>query len=193
MEEVKDEVEGLANLIKVRSMRENQGLRNPELSLHLVFSGNPGTGKTTVARILANIFHSLGILSRGHLVEVDRSGLVAGYIGQTAIKTKEVIESALGGILFIDEAYSLAPDDTPNDFGIEAINTLLKAMEDYRDDFVVIFAGYYKLMPKFIYSVLKSRFNKYILFDDYNGDVLYLFFCKMLENNITDRLCCHRF
>lgn len=185
LEKVKAEVEGLANLIKVRSLREKRGLKNPDMSLHLVFSGNPGTGKTTVARILANIYHSLGVLSKGHLVEVDRGGLVAGYIGQTAIKTQEVIDEALGGILFIDEAYALVPDETPNDFGIEAINTLLKAMEDHRDDFVVIVAGYSELMPKFIDSNpgLKSRFNKYILFDDYNGDELYRIFKGLLEKN----------
>lgn len=139
------------------------------MSLHLVFSGNPGTGKTTVARLLAKIYHKLGVLSQGQLIEVDRSGLVGGYVGQTAIKTQAVIQSALGGILFIDEAYTLVRGNTSNDFGQEAIDTILKSMEDYRDDLVIIVAGYPDLMEKFINSNpgLKSRFNKYIQFDDY--------------------------
>ena len=175
LDEVKADVESLINLVKVRKLRQERGLKCPDMSLHLVFSGNPGTGKTTVARIVGKIYRALGILSKGHLVEVDRSGLVAGYVGQTAIKTQEVIQQALGGILFIDEAYALAPEDGGKDFGQEAIDTVLKAMEDHRDDLVVIVAGYDELMPRFIDSNpgLKSRFNKYLHFADYDGKQLY--------------------
>ena len=183
LEAVKEDVEGLINLVKVRKLRQERGLKSPDMSLHLVFSGNPGTGKTTVARIVGKIYRALGILSRGHLVEVDRSGLVAGYVGQTALKTQEVIQKALGGILFIDEAYALAPEDGGKDFGQEAIDTVLKAMEDHRNDFVVIVAGYETLMPRFIDSNpgLKSRFNKYLHFADYDGDQLYEILQGMVE------------
>ena len=175
---VKKDVDSLVNLVKVRKLRQERGMKTPEMSFHLVFSGNPGTGKTTVARIVGKVYSALGILSKGHLVEVDRSGLVAGYVGQTAIKTKEVIDKALGGVLFIDEAYTLSPENADKDFGQEAIDTILKAMEDHRDDFVVIVAGYATLMPRFIDSNpgLKSRFNKYLYFEDYNGDQLFEIF-----------------
>ena len=175
---VKKDVDSLVNLVKVRAMRKERGMKCPDMSFHLVFSGNPGTGKTTVARIVGKIYSALGILSKGHLVEVDRSGLVAGYVGQTAIKTQEVIDRALGGALFIDEAYSLAPENADKDFGQEAIDTILKAMEDHRDDLVVIVAGYASLMPRFIDSNpgLKSRFNKYLYFEDYNGQQLFEIF-----------------
>lgn len=185
LEEVKKDVDSLVNLVKVRALRKERGLKCPDMSLHLVFSGNPGTGKTTVARIIGKIFNALGLLSKGHLVEVDRSGLVAGYVGQTAIKTQEVVQKALGGVLFIDEAYSLAPENADKDFGQEAIDTILKAMEDHRDDFVVIVAGYASLMPRFIDSNpgLKSRFNKYLFFADYNGQQLYDIFLGRVKSN----------
>lgn len=166
---VKKEVNNLINMVTVHKMRQQHGLKSVDMSLHMVFSGNPGTGKTTIARIMARIYRSLGILSKGQLVEVDRSGLVAGYVGQTATKTSKVIESALGGVLFIDEAYALN-SKSENDFGQEAINTLLKAMEDHREDLVVIVAGYDGLMDTFIHSNpgLESRFNRYLHFDDYS-------------------------
>ncbi|MBR5033220.1 MAG: AAA family ATPase [Treponema sp.] len=166
---VKEEITTLTNYVRVRELRKKMGLKEEPLSLHLVFLGNPGTGKTTIARIIAKIYKSLGILSRGHLVETDRSGLVAGFVGQTALKTQEIIKSALGGVLFIDEAYSLYKNDIRNDFGQEAIETLLKAMEDYRDDFIVIVAGYPDLMQQFLKSNpgLESRFNTKIYFEDY--------------------------
>lgn len=174
LEEVKKEVRSLINLIKVRKLRKENDLPVPPMSLHLVFLGNPGTGKTTVARLLAGLYAAIGVLEKGQLVEVDRSGLVAGYVGQTALKTQEVINSALGGVLFIDEAYSLASGGE-NDYGREAIETLLKAMEDHRDELVVIAAGYDEPMEMFISSNpgLESRFNKYFYFPDYNGDELF--------------------
>ena len=185
LDAVKKDVDSLVNLVKVRKLRQERGMKTPDMSFHLVFSGNPGTGKTTVARIVGKVYSALGILSKGHMVEVDRSGLVAGYVGQTAIKTKEVIEKALGGVLFIDEAYTLAPENADKDFGQESIDTILKAMEDHRDDFVVIVAGYATLMPRFIDSNpgLKSRFNKYLYFEDYNGDQLFEIFRGRVERN----------
>ncbi len=168
LELVKEEVKSLTNMVKVYKLRREHGLPTADMSLHMVFSGNPGTGKTMIARLMARIYHSLGILSKGTLVEVDRSGLVAGYVGQTAIKTKKVIDKAMGGVLFIDEAYALN-GKSENDFGQEAIDTVLKAMEDNRDDLVVIVAGYTELMSDFVHSNpgLESRFNRFLEFPDY--------------------------
>ena len=177
LDDVKKDIKNLMNLVKVRRLRKENGLPIPPMSLHMVFMGNPGTGKTTVARIISGLYAAIGVLEKGQLIEVDRSGLVAGYVGQTALKTQEVIKSALGGVLFIDEAYSLASGGE-NDFGREAIETILKAMEDHRDELIVVVAGYDGPMEKFINSNpgLQSRFNKYFYFHDYNGEqLLYIF------------------
>ena len=171
LDTIKDEVDSLVNWIEICKARKEHGLPTPDLSLHMVFSGNPGTGKTMVARLMSRIYKSLGVLSKGHLVEVDRSGLVAGYVGQTAIKTSEVIEKAKGGVLFIDEAYALTNRGS-TDYGLEAVDTLLKAMEDMREDLVVIVAGYTELMQEFVHSNpgLESRFNRFMFFPDYTID-----------------------
>lgn len=182
MDAIKAEVRSLINMVQVYKLRREHNLPTTDMSLHMVFSGNPGTGKTTVARIMARIYHSLDILSKGQLVEVDRSGLVAGYVGQTALKTQKVIEKAMGGVLFIDEAYALN-GKSENDFGQEAIDTILKAMEDHRDDLVVIVAGYTELMDRFIHSNpgLESRFNRFLEFEDYTTEQMVAIFkmqCK---------------
>lgn len=180
---VKKDLNSLVNLIKVQKIREERGFNQPAMSLHLVFSGNPGTGKTTVARLLAEIYKALGLVSKGQLIETDRSGLVAGYVGQTALKTQEAISKAKGGILFIDEAYSLTENRGESDFGTEAIDTLVKAMEDHRADLVVIVAGYPEPMERFLDSNpgLRSRFNKFIVFDDYSAEELLLILQSMCK------------
>ena len=180
---VKDEVHDLINMVQVYKLREQHGLPTTDMSLHMVFTGNPGTGKTMMARMMARIYRSLGILSKGQLVEVDRSGLVAGYVGQTALKTQKVIEKAMGGVLFIDEAYALN-GRSENDFGQEAIDTILKAMEDHRDDLVVIVAGYIEPMKRFLHSNpgLESRFNRFIDFPDYTLDELMAMFDMRCES-----------
>jgi SpoVK/Ycf46/Vps4 family AAA+-type ATPase len=189
LETVKHDVEELVGLARVRKMREEKGMKAVPVSLHLVFSGNPGTGKTTVARILAKLYREIGILPGGQLVETDRSGLVAGYVGQTAIKTQKKIEEAMGGILFIDEAYTLNQKD--ENFGQESIDTILKAMEDHRDEFVVIVAGYTDLMKAFVESNpgLRSRFNKFFEFPDYTAGELQKIFelqCRKYQYTLTE-------
>lgn len=185
LDKVKADVKSLINLVKVRGLREKEGLPVPPLSLHLVFLGNPGTGKTTVARLLAKLYHAIGVLSKGQLVEVDRSGLVAGFVGQTALKTQEVVDKAMGGVLFVDEAYALTSHTGQNDFGQEAVEVLLKNMEDHRKDLIVIVAGYTDLMTDFIHSNpgLESRFNKYFTFEDYNGEQMFSIFRSMCAKN----------
>lgn len=186
---VKEEINTLTNLVKVQQAREKEGLKNSTMSYHLVFTGNPGTGKTTIARIIASIYKDLGILSKGHLVETDRSGLVAEYLGQTAVKTNKIIDDALDGVLFIDEAYTLTDDQ--DSYGKEAVATLLKRMEDDRDRLVVILAGYTDNMQSFIASNpgLESRFNRYIDFPDYNEEELMQIFMTNVnkyEYNLND-------
>lgn len=173
LESIKSDVKELMDFVKIQKMRKDQGLKSVPVSLHLVFTGNPGTGKTTVARIIGRLYKQIGVLSKGQLVETDRSGLVAGFVGQTALKTQEKIKAAMGGVLFIDEAYALTSNEQDT-FGQESVDTILKAMEDHRDDLVVIVAGYTAPMEKFINSNpgLKSRFNKYIEFPDYTTDEL---------------------
>jgi SpoVK/Ycf46/Vps4 family AAA+-type ATPase len=184
LDNVKNAISDWVDQFKVFELRRKKNLKVPEMSYHMVFTGNPGTGKTTVGRIISQIYKALNIIDKGHLVEVDRSNLVAGYVGQTAIQTQEIIDKSIGGVLLIDEAYRLS-DEGPSDFGHEAIATLLKAMEDKRDSFAVIVAGYEKEMEKFIKSNpgLSSRFKTYIKFDDYNPDELMEIFDSMITNN----------
>ncbi len=186
LESVKKEVRSLANFVKLQKQREAKGLKTAKVSYHLVFYGSPGTGKTTVARIIGRIYKDLGVLKKGHTVETDRSGLVAKYLGQTALKTDTVVQQAIHGVLFIDEAYALVPEDgNGQDYGQEAISTLLKRMEDYRDSLVVIIAGYRNEMQRFIDSNpgLQSRFNRYIDFPDYTAAELTDIFKMYMKKN----------
>ena len=189
LQQVKDEVRSLANFVKLQKQREAQGLKTPKMSYHLVFTGSPGTGKTTVARIVARIYKDLGVLKKGNTVETDRSGLVANYVGQTATKTNAIVDSALNGVLFIDEAYALVPEgNNSQDYGLEAISTLLKRMEDDRDKLVVIIAGYTNEMKRFIDANpgLQSRFNRYINFPDYSAaELVDIFKMYMKKNQYT--------
>ena len=181
---VKRQVRDLANFVRIRAERERRGMKTASASYHCVFTGNPGTGKTTVARILAGVYKNLGVLAKGHLVETDRSGLVAEYVGQTAVKTNKIIDSALDGVLFIDEAYTLVKGGK-EDFGAEAIATLLKRMEDDRDRLIVILAGYTDEMRAFIESNpgLRSRFTRTIEFPDYTAEELEVIFLRLAERN----------
>ena len=179
---VKQEVKKLSNMALLQKRRREAGKKIPSSSMHLVFTGNPGTGKTTVARVIGKIFKEIGILSKGHLIETDRAKLVGEYVGHTEKKVKTVVESALGGVLFIDEAYALAGGE--RDFGSIAIDTLIKLMEDNRDNLAVIVAGYTEPMKKFVAQNvgLQSRFTRYITFEDYSADELYAIYKSMIES-----------
>jgi len=181
---VKAEIRRLTSLLQVQQLRADRGLPTIETSHHLVFTGNPGTGKTTVARLLSEIYHSVGVVSKGHLVETDRSKLVAGFVGQTALKTQQALEAALGGMLLVDEAYALARGGD-DDFGKEAIDTLVKFMEDHREDLAIVAAGYPEEMADFIDANpgLKSRFTRTVNFPDYTGDELTSIFVRLGEKS----------
>lgn len=197
LEKVKNKVHDLIIYQKVQKMRKEKNLHSAKNTLHLAFTGNPGTGKTTVARIVGRIYKQIGLLSKGHFIEVSRTDLIAGYQGQTALKVKKVIEQAKGGVLFIDEAYSITENDHSDSYGKECLTELTKALEDYRDDLVVIVAGYTEPMNKFFESNpgLKSRFNTFIEFDDYSSvelDNILLSICKnndyVLDNEVKEKI-----
>jgi len=185
LEKVKNKVQDLIVYQKVQKMRREKNLYSAKNTLHLAFTGNPGTGKTTVARIVGRIYKRIGLLSKGHFVEVSRTDLIAGYQGQTALKVKKVIEQAKGGVLFIDEAYSITENDHSDSYGRECLTELTKALEDYREDLVVIVAGYTEPMNKFFESNpgLKSRFNTFIEFDDYSPNELDKILISMCKSN----------
>lgn len=185
LEDVKAKVNDLIAFQTVQMLRAKQGLHNQKGTMHLAFTGNPGTGKTTVARIVGRIYKQIGLLSRGHFVEVSRTDLIAGYQGQTALKVKKVIEEAKGGVLFIDEAYSITENDHSDSYGRECLTELTKALEDYRGDLVVIVAGYTEPMTHFFASNpgLKSRFNTFIEFPDYTENELLEMFIKLCHEN----------
>lgn len=185
LEEVKKDVYELINLLEIQKKRSAEGLKNIDVTLHTVFLGPPGTGKTSVARLLSRIFKHLGFLSKGQMYETDREGMVAGYVGQTAAKVDKVVEESLGGVLFIDEAYALTQNATGNDYGSEAVNTLLKRMEDHRGDLAVVVAGYTEPMKEFIESNpgLRSRFNRYFRFSHFSPEQLFLIFENFCKNS----------
>ncbi|WP_082084340.1 AAA family ATPase [Flavobacterium sp. 316] len=190
LENVKKDVAELVNLLKVQKKRTTQGLKNIEITLHTIFLGPPGTGKTTVARLLGRIFKHLEFLTNGQMIETDREGMVAGYVGQTATKVDTIVTEAKGGVLFIDEAYALS-QNLGNDYGAEAVNTLLKRMEDFRDDLAVVVAGYDEPMQTFIDSNpgLRSRFNRYFHFDHFKPTELFSIFelnCKKADFILTE-------
>ncbi len=193
LEKVKSKVQDLIVYQKIQKMRREQNLHSAKNTLHLAFTGNPGTGKTTVARIVGRIYKQIGLLSKGHFVEVSRTDLIAGYQGQTALKVKKVIEQAKGGVLFIDEAYSITENDHTDSYGRECLTELTKALEDYREDLVVIVAGYTEPMNQFFESNpgLKSRFNTFIEFDDYSSnelDEILVSMCKKNDYILTDEV-----
>lgn len=197
LENVKKEIEDLVIFNKVQKNREKIGLKKTNRTMHMAFLENPGTGKTTVARIVGNMYRSLGILSKGHFIEATRTDLIAEYQGQTALKVKRLIQKAKGGVLFIDEAYSITENEKSDSYGRECLTELTKALEDYRDDLVVIVAGYDDLMKKFFESNpgLKSRFNYFIEFEDYTVNQMFeifLSYCKnedyILQESAAERL-----
>ncbi|WP_445453356.1 AAA family ATPase [Flavobacterium sp. 25HG05S-40] len=197
LEKVKNDVKELINLLEVQKKRDKEGLKNIDITLHTVFLGPPGTGKTSVARLLSRIYKHLGFLSQGQLYETDREGMIAGFVGQTATKVDKVVQESLGGVLFIDEAYALTQHIMGNDYGSEAVNTLLKRMEDHREDLSVVVAGYTEPMKAFIESNpgLRSRFNRYFYFDHFTAEQLFQIFegfCKqadfILDTNAQEKL-----
>lgn len=194
LENVKAKVNDLIVYQKVQKLRRQNNLHTSKSTLHMAFTGNPGTGKTTVARIVGRIYKQLGLLSKGQFIEVSRTDLIAGYQGQTALKVKKVIEKAKGGVLFIDEAYSITENDHSDSYGRECLTELTKALEDYRDDLVVIVAGYTEPMKLFFESNpgLKSRFNTFIEFGDYSADELEEILISMCRSNdyvLSDDVC----